>query len=410
MPPIRIQLFRPDFGQAEQAALRTVVDSGWVGRGSKTAAFECAFAEHLGVSAECVMAIPSATDGLFLSAIHAKLGVGDEVILPTISYIGAAQAVAATGGTVRLCDVDPRSLNPTAAHLEAARTTRTRAVILIHYGGAPSDMREIMAWAEHNNIIVVEDSACSPISSLDGQACGTFGDFAMWSFDSMKLMSTIEGGALYVRNTELMQTLRRRCTLGMSAPAGHVSSAPERWWEFDVVSAGQRCQFNDAAAVLGLVQLQRLPEMLTTRERIVARYNARLSGVTGLQLPPPLIRGAKHSHYFYWVQLSGARRDSLAVYLRNEGIYTSFRYFPLHRTTLFGSQNTHALPGANFAADNTLNLPCHSLLSDDDVDFVCDALLAFLRRSQPEKLANQGVRPTHKPASAPHILVSLDQL
>jgi dTDP-4-amino-4,6-dideoxygalactose transaminase len=191
MPPIRIQLFRPDFGPAEHDALRAVLASGWVGRGAKTAAFERAFAQHLGVAAENVMAIPSATDGLFLSVAHSNLGPGDEVIMPTISFIGAAQAVASVGATVRLCDVDPHTLNPSLENLDAVRTPRTKAVILIHYGGVPCDMREIMSWANAHEIAVIEDSACSPVSTLDGRACGTFGDFAMWSFDSMKMMSTV---------------------------------------------------------------------------------------------------------------------------------------------------------------------------------------------------------------------------
>jgi dTDP-4-amino-4,6-dideoxygalactose transaminase len=380
MPPIRIQLFRPDFGPAEHDALRAVLASGWVGRGAKTAAFERAFAQHLCVAAENVMAIPSATDGLFLSVAHSNLGPGDEVIMPTISFIGAAQAVASVGATVRLCDVDPHTLNPSLENLDAVRTPRTKAVILIHYGGVPCDMREIMSWANAHEIVVIEDSACSPISTLDGRACGTFGDFAMWSFDSMKMMSTVEGGALYVKDVALMAELRRVCALGMSSTAGHASSSAERWWEFDVAAPGRRTIFNDAAAALGLVQLERLPAMLVARERIVARYNMRLRDVAGLDVPPPAWQRAVHSHYFYWVQLTDGRRDALAVHLRNKGIYTSFRYFPLHRTTLFGGGN-EALHGANYAADNTLNLPCHSLLPDADVDEVCDVILDFARAS-----------------------------
>lgn len=380
MSSIQIQLFRPDFGDAEQAATQRVLASGWVGRGALTSDFERAFATHIGVAAEQMLMLPSATDGLFHIATLLGLKAGDEVILPSISFIGAAQAVASVGATVRLADVDPHSLNPSVDSLDAVRTDKTKAVILIHYGGAPCEMASIMAWANFHGITVIEDSACSPASRQHGQACGTFGDFAVWSFDSMKLLSTVEGGAIYVKDRALMSRLRRDCALGMSTTAGHASTASTRWWEFDVVAPARRSQFNDFSAALGLTQLARLPEMLEKRQRIVKLYDERLRDIPSLTLPPPpqwRLQHGQGSHYFYWIQVAGGRRDALAVNLRERGIYTSFRYFPLHRTTLFASDAR--LPGANHAADTTLNLPCHSLLTEADVNTVADAVLDFFR-------------------------------
>jgi aminotransferase len=303
--------------------------------------------------------------------------------LPSISFIGAAQAVVCVGATVRLAGVNPHSLNPSVDSLDAVRTARTKAIILIHYGGTPCQMLDIMAWATHHNITVIEDSACSPASIYAGFACGSFGDFAVWSFDSMKMLSTIEGGAIYVRDAALMARLRRDCALGMSTTAGHASTSSERWWEFDVTGPARRSQFNDVAAALGLAQLARLPEMLVKRRAIVERYNERLTSAPSLLLPPPAHRSysalqqrVQDSHYFYWIQVESGRRDALARHLRERGIYSSFRYFPLHRTTLFATDTP--LPGANHAADSTLNLPCHSMLTLADVDTVCDAVLDFL--------------------------------
>lgn len=383
MSPIKIQLFRPDFGLAEQEATRRVIDSGWVGRGALTIQFERAFADHIGVHAAQILMLPSATDGLFHTIKLLDLKAGDEVILPSISFIGAAQAAVSGGASVVLADVDPHSLNPTVDNLEVARTAHTKAVILIHYGGTPCEMTDIMTWANHHGIIMIEDSACSPASTFAGQACGSFGQFAVWSFDSMKMMSTVEGGAIYVKDPALMAQLRRDCALGMSSTAGHASTAAARWWEFDVTAPARRSQFNDVAAALGLTQLARLPEMLSKRQAIVARYNMRLQGAPWVQLPrgprptlPASEPRTQDSHYFYWIQLTDGRRDALAQYLREQGIYSSFRYFPLHRTTLFASPTP--LPGADYAADNTLNLPCHSMLSLADVDAVADAVLDFL--------------------------------
>ncbi len=183
-----INLFQPQVGAEELDAVAQVFQDHWLGHGPRTKAFEAAFAEHLGVAPEHVVFINSGTSGLFLATELLDLEEGDEVVLPSLSFLAAANAIMTSGGPV-FCDVDPRTLNPTLDDIEQVLTDRTKAVIVLHYGGYPGDIVRIAERCRELGITLIEDSACSVASRVDGRAVGTFGDLAMWSFDAMKVLS-----------------------------------------------------------------------------------------------------------------------------------------------------------------------------------------------------------------------------
>ena len=371
-----IQLFRPDIGAAELAAMRRVIESGWLGRGPETEAFEAEFAAYLDVPAACVASLPSCTDGLFHAMTLLDLAAGDEVILPSVSFVGAAQAILAAGGRPVLCDVDSRSLNATADTIACRLSQRTRAVLLLHYGGAPCVMRPILRLLAERRLALVEDSACSPASRVEARFCGTFGAMGVWSFDAMKAMTTGEGGMIFVADREQMARLKPRLALGLTSPSGYASSAVERWWEYDVTTAGRRSQVSDLNSAVGRVQLSRLPQMIERRRQIDRAYREALAHSDWLRLPPEPSAETTGSYYFFWIQLESRLRDRLARRLRERGIYSSFRYYPLHRTTLF--RDSSAFPGADAAADTTLCLPLHSALSTDELVRVCESVNSFI--------------------------------
>jgi aminotransferase len=371
-----IRLFHPDVGAEELAAVEAVFGAAWLGRGPQSEAFEREFAAHLGVAAGLVLTVHSATDGLFHIADALGLAADDEIIVPSISFVGAAQAAAYSGARVVLCDNCPRTLNARVDDLARVRTERTRALLLLHYGGAACDMDAIVPWCEGHGITLVEDAACAPATQWRGRAAGTFGQFAAWSFDSMKIMTAGEGGLVYASDPETRAAIASRASMAMDSTSGHASAAVSRWWEFDVVGAGRRSVMGDLAAAVARVQLRRLPELVASRRRVDALYRSALADLDWLTLPPESDPRCESSYYFFAVQCDGERRDRLARYLREGGIYTSFRYHPLHRTRQFGAPSTD-FPGANRAADTTLCLPLHTRLREADVGRITDSIRAF---------------------------------
>jgi aminotransferase len=369
-----INLFQPQVGAAELDAVAEVFADRWLGHGPRTKAFEAAFADHLGVGPEQVIFVNSGTSGLFLAVEALGLEPGDEVVLPSLSFLAAANAVKLAGARPVFCDADPRTLNPTVEHIEQAVTARTKAVILLHYGGYPGDIVRIAERCRELGVTLIEDAAW---------AVGTFGDLAMWSFDAMKVLVTGDGGMLYVKDPAEAVRIRRLAYHGLTQPSGFgYAKVTARWWEMDIPEPGRRVIGNDLTAAIGAVQLRRLPEFVSRRREIVALYDRELRDVDGLMTPPALPEDHESTHYFYWVQLDPAIRDQVASDLYTDGIYTTFRYAPLHKVPAYGSAN-QALPGSDWASARTLCLPLHPGLTDADVL----AVAASLRKAVAARLS-----------------------
>lgn len=337
-------------------------------------AFEKAFAAYIGAESEHMIAVTSCTEGLFQSVAALELDPSMEVVLPTISFIGAAHAIRASGAGLRLIDVDPLTLNPRPEHVEKALTSRTKAILLLHFGGRLDWIADIAELAKARKVVLIEDSACALGGRWNDSSYGTFGDIGVWSFDAMKLLVTGSGGMIRIRDDALRQQVLDRVTLGGVRP-GFVGASSDlaRWWEVDPAGWGRLSVMNDLEAAIGLVQLRRIDGFLHRRRQIVHTYDNAFAGIPWLQLPPPPTD--ESAPYFYWLQTAVDVRDKLAYDLRRRGIYTSFRYWPLHRTSLYADSASY--PGADRAADTTLLLPMHQNLSDSDVDRIVESVLAF---------------------------------
>lgn len=369
-----INVSQPTLGAEELAAVKEVFESNWIGKGARVDAFEAAFAEHIGVLPENVATLSSCTEALFLSMKLLGIGAGDDVVLPTLSFVAQANAIAAHGARPVFCDVDPRTQNPTLADVKAAITPATKAVMVLHFGGHPGEVQQIAEFCRERGIFLIEDSANSVASSVDGQACGTFGDIGAWSFDYAKMVVAVDGGMIYARDPKLIERARKIAFFGLEqeSNSSQAERHANRWWDIEVSSFGRRTIMNDVHAAVGHVQLGKLPSFVEHRRSITERYNALLADVPGVLVPPPLPPGHENSYYFYWVQLPEGIRDQVAKELYARGVYTTYRYTPLHQVQAYGADVS--LPKAEWAAECTLNLPIHQALTESDVDTVVEAL------------------------------------
>lgn len=356
-----IQLFSPSTDHNELAALTRVLDSRWLGKGQRVTEFEAAWAQHVGVKPENMVSTNSCTSALFEAVRLAGIAPGDEVIIPTLHFVGAAQAVLAAGGTPVFCDVDKWTMNATGKTLEPHINTKTKAIILNHYGGVKCQIKryELPPWT-----ILIDDLACAHhlgIEDLDT-------DFACWSFDAMKVLTTGDGGMLYCRDNDNAILARQDFCLGVNSESGVSSNAANRWWEYRVELLGQgRHLMNDLAASIGLEQLKKLDRFIERRRVITQQYAEFMQSI-------PEIIGYQYGDYFAWIYT--ARRDELARYLRDNGIYTSFRYYPLHLAYNTGDK----LPNAEWAAEHALLLPLHNNLQDSEIEYICGKIKAFYDR------------------------------
>lgn len=377
-----INVYQPTLGKEELNALEKVFESNWIGKGKKVAEFEEKYAEHLGTSKDLVLTTNCCSEGLFSSMHLLGIQPGDEVIVPTISFIGAGNAVCAHGAKLVLCDVDPHTLNVRAEDIEKVITPKSKAILLLHFGGIPCEMDEIMRLAKKYNLKVIEDCAAGVCSTYKGKALGTIGDMGMWSFDAMKILVCGDGAMLHFNTPELRKKADRWLYFGLETKSGYENSVAQKWWEFDISCFGHRAVMNDMTAAVALEQLKKLPEYMVKRKAVHEFYNENLKQFSWIDLPQSLPENCKSSYYFYHVQLTNGKRNEYAKFLRENGIYTTYRYYPLHRVPGYGAVGE--FPNADYAADNTLCLPMHQSLSRQDLDFIVEKTAAF------EKLFCQG--------------------
>lgn len=375
-----INIFQPSLGEQELQAIKEVFESNWIGPGPKTAEFEERFSRFISTDRENVTMTNSCTEGMF-QVLDWILEPGDEVIIPTIGFVGAANAVIGNGGTPVFCDVDPLSLNTTAACIEEKITDKTRAVLLIHYAGWSCNMDPIIELCEEKEIWVIEDNACSVATTYKGRPTGTLGDFGVWSFDSMKILVTGDGSIIHAKDPDMLAEIKTRSYLGLLSQSGYSSSVDQKWWEYDISYPGRRSVVNDITSAIGLVQLSRLEEFIDRRKQIHDHYNAFLGDRNWIKTPTPIYESGlgdrESSYYMYWIQLQDEdTRDKLAVHLKENNIYTTFRYYPLHLVKYY-DQYHEQLPNAEKAANITLCIPLHQALKVEEVEYIAEKIRSF---------------------------------
>ena len=370
-----INVYQPTLGKEELEALEKVFESNWLGKGKRVAEFEEKYAEHIKSSKDLVLTTNCCSEGLFSSMHLLDIQPGDEVIVPTISFIGAGNAVCAHGAKMVLCDVDPRTLNARAEDIEKVITTKTKAILLLHYGGVPCEMDEIIALVKKYNLKLIEDGAAGVNSFYKGKAVGTFGDMGMWSFDAMKILVCGDGAMLHFNTPELRRKADRWLYVGLETKSGYENSVAQKWWEFDISSFGHRAIMNDITASIALEQLKKIPMYMEKRAYVQKFYDESLAMFSWLDLPPALPEYVQTSYYFYHVQIKNGKRDLFAKFLRENGIYTTYRYYPFHRVPGYGV--TGNFPNADYAADNTLNLPIHQSISQEELEYIVEKVKKF---------------------------------
>jgi dTDP-4-amino-4,6-dideoxygalactose transaminase len=357
-----------------EAALETL-RSGWWSMGPRVAEFEQAFAEFCG--AEHAVAVANGTAALHLGLLALGCGPGDEVVLPSLNFVAAANAIVHTGAQPVFCDIrGPDDLNLDPGDLEDALTPRTKAVLVLHYGGYPCDMEAVSALAERAGVAVLEDAAHAPGASLNGRACGTLGAVGCFSFFANKNLPLGEGGMIVTADDGLAERLRLLRSHGMTSLTwdrhrGHASS-------YDVVLPGFNYRLDEVRAAVGLVQLRRLPDENAARARVASRYREALDGADGLKMPFAGPRGVPAHHLAVVLLPEGTDRQAVRTALEERGIQTSVHYPPIHTFSAYREGSRRPLPRTDSVAGRIMTLPLYGRMTDEQVEAVVDGLLQTL--------------------------------
>jgi len=370
-----IQIFSNSLGEDELHAIEKVFKSKWVGFGEECKKFEKNFAEKIG--SRKVLITNNCTSTLFMSMKLLGIGPGDEVIVPSINFIGIPNAILSVGAKPIFADVDNKYLNILPSEIERLRNKNTKAVFILHYGGHPCNMDEIKEKC--NGIYLLEDSANSIVSKYKEKNCGTLGDLGCFSFDAMKFLVMGDGGAISINNPEFMEKGEQVRYFGIKNRQSGIDSMkenPQRWWEIDLASPENRYTSNDILGSIANIQLEKLDSFIQKRKEIWETYQKELKNIEGIGIPPEPLPDTKSSYYLYWIRVKNNLRDKLAEFLIKDGIYCTFRYYPLHLISYYSSNQR--LPNAEEANKEILNIPLHQNLSNEDIQKIVSAIKTFM--------------------------------
>ena len=361
------------------AAAREALESGWWSMGPRVQAVEAQFSELTG--SPHAFAVANGTTALHLALLALDCGPGDEVVLPALNFVAAANSIVRVGATPVFCDViGPTDLNLDPEDLERAIGPRTKAMIVLHYGGYACDLDSTLEVAERHGVAVVEDAAHAPGATLRGQALGTFGAIGCFSFFSNKNVPVGEGGMVVTADDALATRLGLLRSHGMTTltwqrHSGHAST-------YDVLEPGFNYRMDEIRAALAMVQLARLPDANAARARHALRYRELLDGRDGLSLPFKGVsdRGESSHHLAVVLVPPGVSRDGVRGQLQEERIQTSVHYPPIHRFTAYAEVGaSRSLPMTDEVASRIVTLPLYPHMSAGDIDLVSDALVTAVR-------------------------------
>lgn len=370
----RIQIFKPWFEEAEYAALRQPLETGWVGPGPKVKEFEARFAAYIGV--KHAIALNSCTAALHLALLVSE-AQGREVLTTSMTFVSTNHAILYAGGRPVFCDIEPDTLNIDPRQLEQRITPDTRAVIAVHYGGHPCDMEPILDLARRHDLKVIEDVAQACGGTYRGRRLGSLGHLGCFSFESKKNLSTGDGGMLVTDDDAVAERVRKLRWMGISRGTwerfhnGH----PGRAWEYEVEEVGFKYGMNDIAAALGLVQLDKLERANSMRRRLVQRYRDAFASLEGIE---PLAQRAYGQSACYSMVVKLAQRDALCDYLLTCDIESGVHFYPNHFLPVYRPYHTAPLPVTEAVWQRILTLPLYPHLTEGQQDRVIAGIEHFL--------------------------------
>jgi perosamine synthetase len=371
-----IPVIRPWIGQEEVEEVRAALESGWVAQGPRVAAFEGAVADRLGATHG--VATSSCTTALQLALIAASVGPGDEVVVPSMSFIASANVVVHVGAVPVFADVDASTLNVTVQTVAAVTNSRTRAVMVVDQCGTPADLAPLRAFCDERDLVLVEDAACAIGSQYHGTPIGSHSELVALSFHPRKLITTGEGGILLTTREDWARRARRLREHGMSMSAAERHAGGASTIEtYDEV--GYNARMTDMQAALGLVQLTRLDAMVEERRLLAARYAEAFADAPNIVRTAcdPTTYDATTNFQSYWVEIgedSARDRNEVLAGLNAAGIGARRGIMAAHSEAAYRSMPHVPLPITERMTERTLVLPLFHDMSVAQQDLVVTTL------------------------------------
>ena len=366
---MNIPYFIPWITQSDKNAVKRAMSQRWLTNGPILKQFEEKIQTY--TNTKYAIGVGSATHALHLAVRSLGICHGDEVIVPTFTFAATANAASYTGAKPILADVDEKSFNITPKEIKKRITKKTKAVIVVHYGGQACDIDEIQKICNKLNLFLIEDCAHALGSKFYNKKCGSIGDIGCFSFYPTKIITTGEGGMVTTQNKALADKIRilRSHAVNVDSYKREKLAA----WKYDIIDLGYNYRLDELRSALGLSQLSRINKINKMRQNIAKIYDKHLSKIRGISIPEISYR-RNHIYHLYTIKVERdyhSTRDELYTKLQKNGVGTSVQYWPLHLMTYNKNKyDTQSFPNANSLKEKVLSLPIFPKMTMKQIDFV----------------------------------------
>jgi dTDP-4-amino-4,6-dideoxygalactose transaminase len=374
MTQAEIPVFAPHIGLDTLRSVTAAFEAGWLGMGSLTREFEELIHTFLGAGERRVIATNTGTSALHIALLAAGVRRGDEVITPSFNYVADHQAIAMAGADVVFCDVRDDNLGVDIEKAEALVGPRTKAIIQLHFAGIPCDIEGVYQLANQRGVRVIEDATHAFGSAIGDRRIGSFGDLTCFSFDPVKVVTSIDGGCVVAGDGDEANAIELMRFLGVDKETT-VRYQNRRAWDYDVVRSGFRYHLNSISASVGISQMERVGEFIVSRQQVCRQYSEAFQGIDGLRVPATDFEGV--SPFIYSLRVTNGHRERLINHLRSRGIDVGIHFVPVHRHAQFASARAGDLSVTERIVTEVITLPLHSNMRADFVGRVIDGVRSY---------------------------------
>ena len=370
----KIPVFVPYIDDDVKEHINDALNAGWLGMGSLTKEFEDRISEYLQLDGRYVAATNTGTSALHIALKVADIGSGDEVITPSFNYVSDHQAILMSGADVVMCDIRDDNLGIDCKKVEKLITKKTKAIIPLHFAGIPCEQKEVFQLAKKYNLRIIEDAMHAFGTSINGKMIGSYGDITCFSFDPVKVITSIDGGCVIVNGKEELEKAQHLRLLGVDKDTIE-RYKNKRSWDYDVVSNGYRYHLTNIMASVGISQINKINEFIKSRQKVCQQYNKAFGRISGLKIPQTDFNNI--SPFIYSLRVLDEKRELLIKHLHNLEIDVGVHFIPVHRHTYFANSRYGDMTVTEKVVKEVLTLPLHSNMKEEFVERVIDGVTSY---------------------------------
>lgn len=375
----KIPVFQPFINKDTKNHVNDALDVGWLGMGSYTKEFEDRISSFLQLDKRYVVSVNTGTSALHLALKICGIGQDDEVITPSFNYVADHQAIQMTGAKVVMCDILENNLGIDCKKAEELITEKTKAIIPLHFAGIPCDQKGVFELAKKYKLRVIEDAMHAFGTTINNKKIGSYGDITCFSFDPVKIITSIDGGCIIVNTKEEVEELHRLRLLGVDKDTTE-RYKNKRSWDYDVLNEGYRYHLTNIMASIGISQIKKLDKFISSRQKVCQEYNKAFQNISGVKIPQTDFSNV--SPFIYSLRVLNGKREKLIKHLQELNIDVGIHFIPVHKHAFFKNSKRGNMEITEEVVEQVLTLPLHSEMKNEFVKRVIDGVTGFFNNSK----------------------------